>query len=212
MISEFKKNLQEDLTKNISKANKSAKSQTDLYFKFYANPNILVNKIISDPSDEFVLSLKKKLTQQKQQPELTPEQEINQHKNSLNFIKENIKELMNVNTTNFFRNKAPSVHQYADVTGSLKKIIPPISSNEYPLKLWSSGGSVVASTNRDLWQFEAISKNKMKLGGGTITQLYGEGDNYIGVLNPTTLLVCDGKRSDKMSFITKISSVCLLKS
>ena len=66
MISEFKKNLQEDLTKNISKANKSAKSQTDLYFKFYANPNILVNKIISDPSDEFVLSLKKKLTQQKQ--------------------------------------------------------------------------------------------------------------------------------------------------
>ena len=61
MISEFKKKLQEDLSKNISKANKSAKSQTDLYFKFYANPNILVNKIISDPSDEFVISLKKNL-------------------------------------------------------------------------------------------------------------------------------------------------------
>ena len=74
IIGEFKKKLQEDLNKNISKANKSAKSQTDLYFKFYANPNILVNKIISDPSDEFLISLKKKLTHQKQQPELTPEQ------------------------------------------------------------------------------------------------------------------------------------------
>ena len=53
---------------------------------------------------------------------------------------------MNVNTTNFFRNKTPSIHQYADVTGSLKKIIPPIANNEDPLKLWSSGGAIVAST------------------------------------------------------------------
>ena len=48
IITEFKKKLQEDLQKNIAKANKSAKSQMDLYFKFYANPNILVNKLLSD--------------------------------------------------------------------------------------------------------------------------------------------------------------------
>lgn len=87
IISEFKKKLQEDLSKNIAKANRSAKSQMDLYFKFYANPNILVNKLISDIDNEFILSLKKKLITSKQTNGLSAEQEVAQHKNGLSVMK-----------------------------------------------------------------------------------------------------------------------------
>lgn len=41
--------------------------------------------------------------------------------------------------------------------------------------------------------------------------MYSLGENFIGLINPTTILISDGKRSDKMSFISRISSVCLLK-
>ena len=55
----------------MAKVNKSSKNKTDVYFKFYANPNILVNKLMSDGNNEFILGLKKKLNPAKEKAELS---------------------------------------------------------------------------------------------------------------------------------------------
>ena len=118
---------------------------------------------------------------------------------------------MNINTISFLRNKK-QLNQYTDIACSLKKTIPSISNSEYPLKIDSCGSFIAVSTNKELWQVDFFSKIKTKITTNSLNQISSHGEAFIGLINPTTILISDGKRSDKMSFITKISSLSLLKS
>ena len=47
----FKKKLEGNIDKNKKKADRTAKSQSETYYRFYSNPNILVNKLLSEKTD-----------------------------------------------------------------------------------------------------------------------------------------------------------------
>ena len=45
----------------MRKVNKLPKSKSDTYYRFYSNPNVLVNKLINDDDESFIMGLKNKV-------------------------------------------------------------------------------------------------------------------------------------------------------
>jgi hypothetical protein len=106
ILNKFKEEVQMDLNKNISQVNKvSTKKLDSSYIRFYTNPNILVNKIISDgsPSGEFIKSLKEKMCPERNPATInfTPQQEVEHYKQQIKKMKDEVKDVVNASTATF---------------------------------------------------------------------------------------------------------------
>lgn len=143
---------------------------------------------------------------------LSEEDEIAQLRTDLASTKTSIKELLNVNV---------SQHQLLLKKSSLTNLGIPelalrkqISMLDYPKRIYPSGNKFYICTSKDLYEVDSYTKEKNKIYSQPLLDISGienSGSEFIGRINPTTLLFYDGRNFEKLNLLSKISTARLLK-